>query len=315
MKNFIYAQIDQQFQKNAHINMFYRTKTNGKTMPMIKPSEESYQMVNYQDRIFKFLDKEMKRDQGLALIEYMTENAIQLFTVNQEIEQLPYPSILRLEVAYTDLVNSFYQLLQRQGIKKENIDRLLYLHGLRLQEVLLCCETHPDFRGYLEAYLQRARYVEYDPGLILNVLDLDPRDMKEPVLDVGSGEHGYLVAHLHALGKDAYGIDPFGKKTDRLHTDVLESFGFQGRQWGSMVVHMSIEDGIPLSPKDLNLRLETMTHLFNQLESGGTLYVAPMTPDHIGAYQDHFKGQHIHVSLIEEVDLQAPYFRMHITKR
>jgi hypothetical protein len=48
---------------------------------------------------------------------------------------------------------------------------------------------------------------EYAPDLQLEILGLDPDLLPEPVLDLGCGKEGRLVAALRARGKDARGVD------------------------------------------------------------------------------------------------------------
>jgi hypothetical protein len=79
---------------------------------------------------------------------------------------------------------------------------------------------------------------EHSPGLQLEVLGVEPRDLLEPVLDLGCGPSAGLVRRLRAEGIDARGLDrdvvaePFLVRGDWLEASLGRS------RWGTILSHL-----------------------------------------------------------------------------
>ena len=77
----------------------------------------------------------------------------------------------------------------------------------------------------------------YSPELQLAVLGLTPSAMREPILDVGSGD-GALVRHLRAAGKDARGLDREAPDEPWFVRGDWLAFDYGARRWGTILSHL-----------------------------------------------------------------------------
>jgi len=78
---------------------------------------------------------------------------------------------------------------------------------------------------------------EYSPRTQLRVLGVEPEELEGPVLDLGAGAHGRLVALLRRLGVDAVGVDRYSRVPHVLPGDWL-SAPFAPGSWGTVVSHL-----------------------------------------------------------------------------
>lgn len=79
---------------------------------------------------------------------------------------------------------------------------------------------------------------EYSAALQLRVLRLD-EGLTAPVLDVGCGSAGHLVAYLQEAGIPVLGVDRLaGTEPDLLRADWL-TYPLEAGQWGTIVSHMA----------------------------------------------------------------------------
>ncbi|MBN9613870.1 MAG: class I SAM-dependent methyltransferase, partial [Actinobacteria bacterium] len=78
---------------------------------------------------------------------------------------------------------------------------------------------------------------EYSPRTQLRVLGVAPEELAGPVLDLGAGAHGRLVALLRGTGVDAIGVDRYSRVPHVLPGDWL-SAPFAPGSWGTVISHL-----------------------------------------------------------------------------
>ncbi|NLG49667.1 MAG: class I SAM-dependent methyltransferase [Chloroflexi bacterium] len=83
---------------------------------------------------------------------------------------------------------------------------------------------------------------EYPVPLQLDVLGLGPDQLREPILDVGCGSRGLLVAHLRALGLEAYGIDRQIEPAEGLYEADWLEYPLAPSTWGTILSHMAFSN-------------------------------------------------------------------------
>jgi hypothetical protein len=120
---------------------------------------------------------------------------------------------------------------------------------------------------------------EYPAPLQLEVLGIDRETLKEPILDIGCGKHGTLVAHLRQYGLDAFGIDRLVMPSDYLiETDWLE-FQFVPSSWGTVISHMAFSNHFIFHHLYRNGTPEIYAtkymEILASLKRGGEMFYAP----------------------------------------
>jgi len=135
----------------------------------------------------------------------------------------------------------------------------------------------------------------YAPRLQIDVLGIDLDTIKEPVLDIGCGKEGSLVAFLRGLGYDAYGIDrACGNGRFLRRTDWME-FDYKDRRWGTVVSHLSFTGHFLHNHRhrlgDYAGYARKYISILASLKPGGSWYYTPSLPfmEHIlpeGLYVD-----------------------------
>lgn len=123
---------------------------------------------------------------------------------------------------------------------------------------------------------------EYSVGLQLAVLDLEPAQLRPPILDVGCGPSALLVHHLRNLGLEAFGLER--SPTEASHVQVgdwLET-DFGHERWGSIVAHLSFTNHFVLHHRNSATvaaeYAQTYLRLLRSLQIGGRFHYAPGVP-------------------------------------
>lgn len=124
---------------------------------------------------------------------------------------------------------------------------------------------------------------EYSAALQLELLDINPGNLMEPVLDVGCGEHGHLSAFLKEKELNVLGIDRLlSQKESWLSEISWFEFEFKPDSWGTIISNLSFtshflnnhlrEDG-----KFMQYAQKYM-EILQSLKQGGSYHYAPSLP-------------------------------------
>lgn len=123
---------------------------------------------------------------------------------------------------------------------------------------------------------------EYSPVFQTKILQIDIKQLLEPVLDIGCGRHGNLVNYLCGNGIDCIGIDRFSFDVPRLiNSDWLE-YHFEREEWGTIISNLGFSNHF----KHHNLRVDgnyigygkTYMDILHSLKIGGSFHYAPDLP-------------------------------------
>jgi hypothetical protein len=123
---------------------------------------------------------------------------------------------------------------------------------------------------------------EYSAQLQLKVLHIDESSLREPILDIGCGEHGRITAYFRSLHKQAFGIDRLkGTHPYLMNADWL-AFDYGEKKWGTIIAHMSFtnhflyhyqeNDGTDIA------YAQTYMKILHSLCIGGTWSYVPSVP-------------------------------------
>jgi len=124
---------------------------------------------------------------------------------------------------------------------------------------------------------------EYSPEFQCKILGLDPKQLMQPVMDIGCGKNGNLVRFLLKSRIRACGIDriavmnePVISRQDWFDLDMNES------EWGTIISNIALSNHIIyVSKNDPSLfqkYKKMLKRLVNSLKPGGTFIYAPGTP-------------------------------------
>lgn len=82
----------------------------------------------------------------------------------------------------------------------------------------------------------------YRPELQLAVLGIEPRELMEPILDLGAGADGTLVALLAARGLDVRGIDRVAESGPGMEQGDWLEYALEPGRWGTVLSHMAFSN-------------------------------------------------------------------------
>jgi SAM-dependent methyltransferase len=125
---------------------------------------------------------------------------------------------------------------------------------------------------------------DYSPELQLRILGLDPANAAGPILDLGCGEDGALVRHLHSLGRtNAVGIDALCRTAGPLRRGDWHAAPLDPDRWGTIVAHQSLSLHLLRAhlhgPDDAALRhVALYMRVLRSLAPGGRFFYAPALP-------------------------------------
>lgn len=222
------------------------------------------------------------------LIDYSTDKCLQefcrinqYFSFNNEAKQ-------GLREIYVELFSSIKS-------KNESIDELSINHYKKLKDWLLKTNPYAEkvYQNH-EEIIQPIPCSEYSPEFQIEILQIDVRQLIEPVLDIGCGKQGNLVNYLRNKGVEASGID---RSTDNnsflANKDWLE-YKYGNSKWGTIISNLGFSNHFNHHHlrKDGNFLGYTKKYMeiLNALKIGGKFFYAPSLP-FIEKYLDsnHFR--------------------------
>ena len=122
----------------------------------------------------------------------------------------------------------------------------------------------------------------YRPALQLAVLGVAPATLPEPVLDLGAGPDGALVAYLRDRGVDARGIDRLAEDGPHLVAADWLAWDAGRDRWGAILSHMAFSNHFLHHHRrgdDAAVRYAARwVELLAALRVGGRFHYAPALP-------------------------------------
>ena len=143
-----------------------------------------------------------------------------------------------------------------------------------------------EFRQHMEELrdyrLLMASEVEVPAELQLQLLGIDAELLKEPILDLGCGEHGRLVYHLRELGYQAVGVDRTVVESSHLIKADWLQMSMTNETWGTVISHMAFSNHFAHHHMRKDGQPEAYARMYmnmlHSLKKGGTFYYAPGLP-------------------------------------
>ncbi|WP_018752460.1 class I SAM-dependent methyltransferase [Paenibacillus sanguinis] len=132
------------------------------------------------------------------------------------------------------------------------------------------------------SYAKHFISTEYSSAFQMKLLSMDRNILKEPILDIGCGEHGYLVEYLREQGLEAYGMDRSQIHRGYFIKGNWLEFKYGNHKWGTIISNLSFtshflhhflqHDGLDISYAKVYMEI------LKSLIPGGTWIYAPSIP-------------------------------------
>jgi hypothetical protein len=130
-----------------------------------------------------------------------------------------------------------------------------------------------------DRYAKHFTSAEYSSAFQMELLGIDRQHLKEPILDIGCGEHGYLVKYLREQRLEAFGIDRLQIDKAYFFNGNWLEFEYGNHRWGTIISnlsfsshflhHFSQKDGLDISYAKVYMEI------LKSLVTGGTWIYAP----------------------------------------
>lgn len=218
----------------------------------------------------------LNTDSKQYLIEYATDKAIEEFCRVNQYYTFDQKAKNELRQIYADLFeNCLTKTNSIEDISKEHYEKLkswLKEHNAFAERI---------YKNNDEK-VSPVVCSEYTPQLQIEILQIDTRQMMQPVLDIGCGSKGCLVKYLKNLGIEAYGIDRAKfQSPDLITADWLE-YDYGKEKWGTVVSNLGFsnhfnhhhlrEDGNYIAYGKIYM------NILHSLKIGGCFHYAPDLP-------------------------------------
>jgi len=273
MKNYK-KNIDDQIEFNQGKNLFL---DNGMALRFVDETIKAISRI-----------KDINKECEDFLLDYSTDKAIEEFCrINQ---YFTFNSQAKSDLR--DIYRDLFDNIKRKSSSLDNIERNHYQNLMKWLQ-----ETNPfSFKMYskAESEIKPAVCSEYSVGLQIDLLKIDLKAIKEPLLDIGCGKQATLVNYFHKLGVVVNGIDRLSFSEDYLiNSDWLE-YNYGQDKWGTIISNLGFSNHF----KHHNLRddgnyieyAKKYMEILKSLKIGGKFHYAPDLP-FIESYLDkeHYK--------------------------
>lgn len=206
--------------------------------------------------------------------------------------------------------NNFLAQLREVLEQSDTIESLAHAYSTVLQT------HHERLRLILSSYciayqpgglpenplLKTVPCAEYSPQFQLHLLGLDKTELKEPILDIGCGETGKLVAYLRDKGYRAIGIDRLVPSLPNYIQQDWFEFEYGLGKWGTIIAHQSFSTHFIHAHLHNSVRAEQFAKLYMKILSGlrrdGVFCYAPGLP-FMEEHLEKVTGYSIHKTIIE----------------
>jgi hypothetical protein len=164
----------------------------------------------------------------------------------------------------------------------KHFGQILSSHHQRLRLILATyCISYRGEPLAENALLQTVPCEEYSAPLQLKILNINLKQLNEPILDIGCGSNGTLVHYLNGQGLSAFGMDrlaPSGRQFIQ-----KDWFDFDaGQTWGTIIAHQSVSTHFIYNHLNNSKLAKRYARLFMtllaSLNANGNLYYAPGIP-------------------------------------
>lgn len=240
----------------------------------------SLQMIEVTQSLIETI-RNMDAESEKEMINFLTDEALQEFCRVNQYFSFNSESVKKLKAIYSRLNQRIRGLSTNAG--QSELDAISREHYSHLCDWLV--ETNA-FAGKMysgdQEYAVPVACSEYPSDLQMNILNINLKDLIEPVLDIGCGRELNLVNYLRDNGMEAYGIDRFDNENPfYTKTDWLE-YNFEIEKWGSLISNLGFSNHFIHHNQrvDGNYReyAQKYMEILSSIKIGGSFYYAPDLP-------------------------------------
>jgi hypothetical protein len=255
--------IDRQLESNKGKNLFYNRIIN--SLRFIPETIEAIEKIDKLDVASENL-----------LIDNLATRVLQEFCAMNQYYTFNESSKIALKNIYFNL---FFNIKNN----KSSLDSIAKTHYKSLIKWLQ--KTNPFAEMIYtskDEIIEPIACAEYSPDIQIDILQIDIKQIIEPVLDIGCGKKANLVMHLRQNGIEAYGFDRFVSGNSFLtNSDWLE-YEFVKKRWGTIISNLGfsnhfIHHHLRNDGSFIDYAKQFM-NILNSLKIGGSFYYAPDLP-------------------------------------
>ncbi|HEX3010290.1 MAG TPA: hypothetical protein VHO90_22020 [Bacteroidales bacterium] len=274
-----------QFAANSKLNLFYNNLDFQNHF-----LEETKDVIKNYKLDLLHLDEENRSEEWVTL---MTERALDVFCKNNQYIDAREANVSELQNVYRVL---WEEIVRELNSDEVNFDALQKSHLTRLSDWFIKTNSFvKDLNDPESSNVIEVACSEYSADFQMQLLNIDLKNLREPVLDIGCGKDSNLVNYLCEKGIQAYGIDRLLKPSENLFRVDWLDFEFLQNTWGTIISNQSFalhftnhhyrKDG------EYILYARKYMEILNSLKPAGCFYYAPGLP-FIEAYlpKDKYKA-------------------------
>ncbi len=167
----------------------------------IPPEQAKLEFLDHTDYLIKNLES-IKPQQIEELISYTTDKAIEEFCRLNQYYVFDHGAKHELKQIYRTL-------FQKLSSNPDDLEYIAAEHYGNLRSFLL--RTNPLAQQYVNGNvkIEAVACSEYPATMQLSLLNINPDELMEPVLDIGCGKEARLLKYLQKAGLKVFGIDRF----------------------------------------------------------------------------------------------------------
>ncbi len=184
---------------------------------------------------------------------------------------------------YLEIRKIFELLLQDISNQQLLVEQIEERHYERIQSLIK--KTNPviyKLNSNNDIIAKTFVCAEYSAQFQIDLLGIEINVLREPILDIGCGEHGYLVEFLRNNNLEAYGIDRIHKTEDYYIKNNWLEFNYGQQKWGTIISNLSfsnhfINHYLQNDKVDV-VYAQTYMKILKSLSIGGSWIYAPSVP-------------------------------------
>jgi hypothetical protein len=279
IENKILDSVIAQLQYNENKNLFCINPA----FYYFKISDDTYNFIcGNKTELFNYLSFLFNQNAQSKLIDKIAELVLNTFYKSNQFVTFSETDICELKKYYLSFILGIKDILSETAAF--TIEELTTNHYNNLRKWIL--KTNPFVEKINRSdnpYLKEVVCSEYSTEMQLELLDINIRNLNEPVIDIGCGMHANLVNFLRAEGIDAYGLDRmlFANSGYLIKNDWF-GFEFNVNSWGTIIANMSFSNHFRHHHYRTDGRFEDFARKYNQilnsLKLNGKFIYSPSLP-------------------------------------
>jgi 2-polyprenyl-3-methyl-5-hydroxy-6-metoxy-1,4-benzoquinol methylase len=220
--------------------------------------------------------REKNYDLNNELIDYATERAILEFCRINQYYSIDDKARNEIRCLYADLFSNIRN-------KAVSIDQVSKTHYTNMKSWLQKSNPFAEkLYSKLGKTIDAVTCSEYSVDLQLYILQLNPMQLTEPVLDIGCGSAGIMVKYLRNQGIEAYGFDRLATESKGTSRGDWLTFDYGANKWGTIISHLGFSNHFVhhhhRNDGNFAAYATKYVEILNSLKPGGNFHYAPDLP-------------------------------------